>query len=113
MIGWIVGELKARTGAHEVIVTIMLNYIMYNLLSFLLARQTALQQPEQSNLVAPSIAANAMLPHVGGPPPQVDVGFLIALAAAAAVRVAALPQHDRASSSGPWAPTRARRAAPA
>ncbi|HJY68120.1 MAG TPA: hypothetical protein VJ254_15445, partial [Streptosporangiaceae bacterium] len=27
-IGWLVGELKARTGAHEVIVTIMLNYIM-------------------------------------------------------------------------------------
>src|SRR6266568_6355391 len=36
VIGWLVGELKARTGAHEVIVTIMLNYIMYNLLSFLL-----------------------------------------------------------------------------
>ena len=27
-IGWIAGELKARTGAHEVIVTIMLNYVM-------------------------------------------------------------------------------------
>ena len=37
VIGWLVGELKARTGAHEVIVTIMLNYIMYNLLSFLLS----------------------------------------------------------------------------
>ncbi|MEP7026006.1 MAG: ABC transporter permease, partial [Actinomycetota bacterium] len=29
VIGWLVGELKARTGAHEVIVTIMLNYVMY------------------------------------------------------------------------------------
>jgi simple sugar transport system permease protein len=61
-IGWIVGVVKARTGAHEVILTIMLNYLMYNLLSFLLT----------------------MLPHVGGPPPQVGVGFLIAVAAAAA-----------------------------
>src|SRR5271166_4388092 len=30
VLGWIVGELKARTGAHEVILTIMLNYVMYN-----------------------------------------------------------------------------------
>ena len=84
-IGWVVGELKARTGAHEVIVTIMLNYIMYNFLSFLLGTPSALQQPGQSNLISPSIAANAALPHVGGPPPQVDAGFLVALAAAGAV----------------------------
>jgi len=85
VIGWLVGELKARTGAHEVIVTIMLNYIMYNLLSFLLGTPTALQQPGQSNLISPPIEGNAALPHVGGPPPQVDVGFLVALAAAAGV----------------------------
>ncbi len=84
-IGWIVGELKARTGAHEVIVTIMLNYIMYNFLSFLLGTPKALQQPGQSNLISPPVAASARLPHVGGPPPQVDAGFLIALAAAAGV----------------------------
>jgi general nucleoside transport system permease protein len=84
-IGWIVGELKARTGAHEVIVTIMLNYVMYNLLDYLLSTPKALQQPHQSNLVAPSIQANANFPHVGGPPPQANIGFLIALAAAAAV----------------------------
>ena len=85
VIGWLVGELKARTGAHEVIVTIMLNYIMYNLLSFLLSTPTALQQPGQSNLISPSLAANARLPHVGGPPPQVDLGFLVGIAAAAGV----------------------------
>jgi ABC-type uncharacterized transport system permease subunit len=85
VIGWLVGELKARTGAHEVIVTIMLNYIMYNLLAFLLGTPTALQQPGQANLISPNLAANARLPHVGGPPPQVDAGFLVALAAAAGV----------------------------
>jgi simple sugar transport system permease protein len=84
-IGWIVGELKARTGAHEVIVTIMLNYVMYNLLSYLLGTPKALQAPHQSNLSSPNIAASAQLPHVGGPPPQVDAGFLVALAAAAVV----------------------------
>ena len=80
--GFIPGILKARTGAHEVIVTIMLNYVMYNLLSYLLGTPSALQQPHQANLTSPNIAADAQLPHVGGPPPQVGVGFLIALAAA-------------------------------
>jgi general nucleoside transport system permease protein len=85
VVGWVVGELKARTGAHEVIVTIMLNYVMYNLLSYLLGTTKVLQAPGQSNLISPNIAANAQLPHVGGPPPEVDAGFLVALAAAAAV----------------------------
>ena len=84
IIGWIVGEIKARTGAHEVILTIMLNYVMYNFLAFVLSTPSLMQAPHQSNAVAPSIDGNAMLPHVGGPPPQVGVGFLIALAAAAA-----------------------------
>jgi hypothetical protein len=65
VIGWLVGELKARTGAHEVIVTIMLNYIMYNLLAFLLSTPTALQKPGQSNLISPNVAADAALPHAG------------------------------------------------
>jgi general nucleoside transport system permease protein len=85
VVGWVVGELKARTGAHEVIVTIMLNYVMYQLLSYVLGTPRALQAPGQSNLISPNIAANAQLPHVGGPPPEVDAGFLVALAAAAVV----------------------------
>ncbi len=85
IMGWLVGALKARTGAHEVIVTIMLNYVMYDLLNYLLGTPKALQQPGQSNLITPNIHTSAQLPHVGGPPPQVGVGFLIALAAAAGV----------------------------
>jgi general nucleoside transport system permease protein len=85
VMGWLVGALKARTGAHEVIVTIMLNYVMYNLLSYLLGTPHALQLPHQANLISPGIASDATLPHVGGPAPQVGVGFLIALAAAAAM----------------------------
>jgi simple sugar transport system permease protein len=83
--GWLVGALKARTGAHEVIVTIMLNYVMYNLLSYLLSTPKALQQPHQFNQIAPPVQPSAYLPHVGGPPPQASAGFLIALAAAAGV----------------------------
>jgi general nucleoside transport system permease protein len=84
VIGWIVGEIKARTGAHEVILTIMMNYIMYNFLAFLLSSQNLMQAPGQTNALAPNITGSATLPHVGGPPPQVGVGFLIALAAAGA-----------------------------
>ncbi|HSZ45332.1 MAG TPA: ABC transporter permease [Streptosporangiaceae bacterium] len=83
VMGWLVGLLKARTGAHEVIVTIMLNYVMYDFLSYLLGTPTALQLPHQANLTSPIIASSAQLPHVGGPPPQVGVGFLVALVAAA------------------------------
>jgi ABC-type uncharacterized transport system permease subunit len=85
IMGWLVGALKARTGAHEVIVTIMLNYVMYDLLNYLLGTPKALQQPGQANLISPNIHAAAQLPHAGGPPPQVGVGFLIALAAAGAI----------------------------
>src|SRR5258708_36066406 len=35
--------------------------------------------------MAPPIAASANLPPVGGPPPQAGAGFLVAIAAAAAV----------------------------
>ena len=85
MIGWIVGELKARTGAHEVILTIMLNYVMYNLLTYLLSSQSAMQQPGQTNQVAPAIAADARCCRMSaGHRRRSNVGFLIALAAAAA-----------------------------
>jgi general nucleoside transport system permease protein len=84
VLGWIVGEIKARTGAHEVILTIMLNYVMYNLLAFLLTSHNLMQAPGQTNAVAPNVTGSAMLPHVGGPPPQAGVGFLIAVAAVVA-----------------------------
>ena len=85
LVGGLVGELKARTGAHEVIVTIMLNYIMASLLLYLLSSHSLLQAPSAPNPIAPPIAANAILPHVGGPPPQANLGFLFAIAAAAGV----------------------------
>ena len=44
--GGIVGWLKARTGAHEVIVTIMMNYIAAGLLAYFLTT-AAFQRPGQ------------------------------------------------------------------
>jgi general nucleoside transport system permease protein len=84
VIGWIVGALKARTGAHEVIVTIMLNYVMIYLLSYLLGT-SALQRPGRTDLISPVIAANAQLPHIAGPNLRVNAAFLLALASAVAV----------------------------
>ena len=52
--GGIVGLLKARTGAHEVIVTIMLNYVAFYLVSFLLRTPGLLQAPGSNNPKTPA-----------------------------------------------------------
>ena len=49
--GFIPGILKATTGAHEVITTIMLNYIFLDLLEWLLTI-SPFQQPGQSNAIS-------------------------------------------------------------
>jgi general nucleoside transport system permease protein len=82
VLGWLAGEIKARTGAHEVIVTIMLNYVMQYLLAFLLSSPSMLEAPG-SNPVTPQIASDAHLPQLfGNGIMRVNVGFLIALACA-------------------------------
>src|SRR5579859_1479335 len=56
----IAGTLKALTGAHEVVTTIMLNYVAYNLLSFLLIHGP-LQSPNNTEISLP-VGQNAQLP---------------------------------------------------
>ncbi len=80
IVGWVVGELKAVTGAHEVIVTIMLNYVMAYLLAFLLGN--VMQRPGRTDLISPVIAGDAQLPHLFGSTLRVNAGFLVALACA-------------------------------
>lgn len=82
--GFIPGYLKARTGAHEVIVTIMLNYVFLDLLAYLLT-VAPLQQPGQSNAISRVILRSAHLPHLFGGGLRINLGFLLALAAAAGV----------------------------
>jgi simple sugar transport system permease protein len=84
-IGWLTGEIKARTGAHEVIVTIMLNYVMQYLLAYLLSSQSLLQATGTSNAITAPIASNAHLPLLAGTNLRINAGFLIALACALAI----------------------------
>jgi ABC-type uncharacterized transport system permease subunit len=84
-IGWLVGELKARTGAHEVIVTIMLNYIMAYFLAYLLSYHYLIQAPGTVNPITSPIASDAHLPLLFGTHLRINAGFLVALACAAGV----------------------------
>jgi ABC-type uncharacterized transport system permease subunit len=80
--GGIVGWLKARTGAHEVIVTIMMNYIAAGMLAYLLTT-TAFQRPGRTDPISPVIDWNATFPRLEGS--QLHLGFVVALIAAGVV----------------------------
>lgn len=82
--GGFVGLLKARTGAHEVIVTIMLNYVAGYFLLWLLST-TAFLRPGRQDPLAPEVLESARLPKLFGADLRANLGFLIALAVAAAV----------------------------
>jgi ABC-type uncharacterized transport system permease subunit len=79
--GGIVGVLKARTGAHEVIVTIMLNYIAFYLVAYMLRTPGLLQAPGSNNPKAPAMLDTAVYPPILGSRYNLDVGFLIVVAA--------------------------------
>ncbi|MGH2582308.1 MAG: ABC transporter permease [Anaerolineales bacterium] len=75
--GFIPGFLKAKTGGHEVINTIMMNYIAFRLSEYLL--RGPLQRPESFNPVSPFIQPSAELPRFFGDPIRFHLGFFIAL----------------------------------
>jgi simple sugar transport system permease protein len=79
----IAGILKARTGAHEVIVTIMLNHIAVYLLAWMLATQGILQAPGSNNPKTAAMADSAVLPGILGPQYKLHAGFILALIAVA------------------------------
>ncbi|MEW1963260.1 ABC transporter permease [Microbacterium sp. NPDC077644] len=79
----IAGILKARTGAHEVIVTIMLNHIAFYLLAWMLATQGILQAPGSNNPKTAAMAESAILPDILGPQYNLHAGFILALIAVA------------------------------
>ena len=79
--GGIVGLLKARTGAHEVIVTIMLNYVAFYLVYYLLRTPGLLQAPGSSNPTTPAMKETAVFPDLFGPAYNLHFGFLLSLAA--------------------------------
>ena len=73
--GTIPGMLKTYTGAHEVITTILLNYVAINLTDYL--ANGPLKDPSPGNIVArtPAIAASARIPAIG----NIPLGFFLAL----------------------------------
>jgi ABC-type uncharacterized transport system permease subunit len=82
--GGIIGFLKARTGAHEVITTIMSNYIA-GLLALWMLKTDAFKPSGSLNPISKTVSAEARLPKMLGwidEGLRADIGFLIALAAA-------------------------------
>src|SRR5690625_3701586 len=79
----IAGFLKARTGANEVIVTIMLNWIATWLAAYLLTTQ--FMREGSSRPITPPVAENAMLPKLLPEPFRLHFGFILALLAALGV----------------------------
>lgn len=75
--GFIPGYLKARTGAHEVINTIMLNYIAFRLSDWLLTGP--MKRPDSFNPVSPFIQDTAKLPRFFDSPIRFHAGFFLAL----------------------------------
>ncbi len=75
--GFVPGFLKARTGAHEVITTLMLNGVAPNL-AFLVVGLIGLSGPP----AIPAVPRISDLPMI-----RVDYGFIVALAMAAVVSV--------------------------
>ncbi len=82
--GFIPGILKARTGAHEVIVSIMLNYTATLFLGWLIL-QKGVQQPGRSDAISKTVDGSAQLPSFGG---ELRANLGIVLAVLATIGVA-------------------------
>ena len=82
--GGLAGWLMARTGAHEVITTIMLNYIALALLAYLLG-VNGFQAPGSNQAISRRTHGTARLPHLFGSDLRVHFGLVIALLAAVLV----------------------------
>jgi simple sugar transport system permease protein len=77
----IAGFLKARTGANEVIVTIMLNNIAIYLVGYLLTT-SAFKREGSNNPISPPIGPNAEYPLLLGSQFRLHLGFVVAVLAA-------------------------------
>jgi general nucleoside transport system permease protein len=82
--GFIPGYLKARTGAHEVITTIMLNYVGLLLLNWFVV-QKGVQDPNRSDAISKKVDKTAQLPHLLSGNLRLDGGIILAVAAAAGI----------------------------
>ncbi|MBP7213411.1 MAG: ABC transporter permease [Anaerolineaceae bacterium] len=76
--GFVPGFLKAKTGGHEVINTIMMNWIAFRLTEWLLSGP--MSRPGSGGLpLSPMIEDSAKIPQFFGSPIRFHLGFFIAL----------------------------------
>jgi simple sugar transport system permease protein len=84
--GYLVGILKARTGAHEVILTIMLNYIALYFMSWYIL-QSGIKNPARTDAISKPFPASSMYPKIFGTTAtetglRASLGILLAVLAA-------------------------------
>ncbi|SDQ78360.1 ABC transporter permease [Microbacterium sp. cf332] len=80
--GGIVGVLKARTGAHEVILTIMLNYVAFYFVTWMIRTPGLLQKPGTNQPITSETPASAQFPNLlGAGFPSLDWGFVVVIVA--------------------------------
>jgi ABC-type uncharacterized transport system permease subunit len=82
--GGLAGLLKAKTGAHEVITTIMLNYIAVYFLAYLLSVK-GFQAPPYGQAISNRVFKSAQLPPLLGGSVRVHGGLILAILAAVLV----------------------------
>jgi simple sugar transport system permease protein len=82
LLGMLVGALKAYRGTHEVISTIMLNFVAANFTDWLASRDGPWNDPNGGAIArTPLIKPSAEIPKVA----ELPLGFLVAVGAAVAV----------------------------
>ena len=81
--GFVPGWLKVKTGAHEVINTIMMNYVAYFLVYYLIS--APLRDPQEVTPKTPWILESAHLFRFFPEPIRFHLGFFIAIAVAVLV----------------------------
>ncbi|NMB63204.1 MAG: ABC transporter permease [Chloroflexi bacterium] len=78
--GFVPGFLKAKTGAHEVIITIMMNYIAFRFSDFML--RGPMKDPNEYTPKTPWIQPSAELTRLFSDQIRFHIGFFIALGVA-------------------------------
>jgi simple sugar transport system permease protein len=76
--GFVPGFLKARTGAHEVITTIMMNYIAISLALYFLST-SEFRRPGRTDPISREVLGSGRLPHLAGANLRLQSGIILAL----------------------------------
>jgi general nucleoside transport system permease protein len=79
--GMLPGLLKAKTGAHEVITTIMLNYLAIRLITYLTLKQSGWLPVDPTMVATNRVVDDARLPRILDGT-RLHIGIIIAIAAA-------------------------------